>query len=541
METESGDMESGQGNTESAHGATSNVQLSSSAARGLWIDVLILILAAVLRLLWLDMKPAHFDEGVNGYFVDGMTRNGFYHYDPTNFHGPLHFYVLFVAQTLLGRAAWVLRLPLALASIGCVAFLLFGFRRWVSPSASRIAALAMAVSPGFVFYGRYAIHETWLVLFLMLLTAGLAGMWSGGRRRDLWFTGLGFAGIVLTKETWVIHAVALGLGVVALWILERVSPSAPLLRGASRFTIDDVGRVAVICAALVVFFYSGCLLDPAGLIGFAKAYAVWTHTGTGGESGHEKAWSYWLELLGTYEWPAMLGAIASLGVVWPRTTRFIRWLAISTLGTFVAYTIVPYKTPWCLIAWAWPFLLVFGVGVEWLMPRIDRWTIGAFALLICGFSFAKSRVLNFERFANDEEPYVYVQTTLDINKLLDPLRWLRQRDPNTLYGLGHVMQEEKYPLIWLLDDRPHITWGDHDAKPEPLNADWLLVDPLAKDRVEQGLTESYFREAVHLRGMAPDATHLYLRAKLFADYFPGRTPEFQPSPRVWKSEPKSDQ
>ena len=117
METDSGT--GGEGNTESARGATLNWPR--------WLDVALLGLAAFLRLAWLEVKPPHFDEGVNGWFVDAMTRTGFYHYDPTNFHGPFHFYVLFVAQTLLGRHVWALRLPLALVSLGCVAFALFGF------------------------------------------------------------------------------------------------------------------------------------------------------------------------------------------------------------------------------------------------------------------------------------------------------------------------------------------------------------------------------------------------------------------------------
>jgi uncharacterized protein (TIGR03663 family) len=498
--------------------------------RGRWIDLLILLLAAVLRLLWLELKPAHFDEGVNGFFVDEITTHGYYHYDPSNFHGPLHFYVLFVAQTLLGRHVWVLRFPLVLASIACVAFVLFGFRRFVSARASRLAAVAMAVSPGFVFFGRYAIHETWLVLFLMLLAAGLAGMWSEGGKRDLWLTGIGFAGIILTKETWVIHAVALALAALALCVLERFSPSAPFPRVAPRFTVDDVAFVAAICAGAVVFFYAGCLADPSGLVGFVETYAKWTRTGTAGESGHEKAWWYWFQLLGSYEWPVMLGLAASLGVVWPGTNRFLRWLAISALGTLAAYTLIAYKTPWCLIAWGWPFCLVFGVAVEWLMLRVDRWTIGALAGLVCAFAFAKCRLLNFVKFADDTEPYVYVQTTLDQRKLLDPLRWQAQRDPTTRHRVAHVIQEEHHPLIWLLADWPNITWGEHDAAPEPLNAEWLLVDSAEKDRIEKGLSEPYFRETLKLRGMAPDRSILYLRASSFRDYFPSRTPEFQPAP-----------
>src|ERR1700748_2652291 len=95
-----------------------------------WISVGIVTLAFALRIAWLGIKPAHFDEGVNGWFVDQMTRQGYYHYDPTNFHGPLHFYVLFVAQTLLGRHVWALRLPVCLVGVGCV-MLTLAFRRFL--------------------------------------------------------------------------------------------------------------------------------------------------------------------------------------------------------------------------------------------------------------------------------------------------------------------------------------------------------------------------------------------------------------------------
>jgi hypothetical protein len=59
-----------------------------------WAPWLILGLAVFLRFFLLGIKPPHFDEGINGWFVDQMMRNGFYRYDPTNYHGPLHFYVL---------------------------------------------------------------------------------------------------------------------------------------------------------------------------------------------------------------------------------------------------------------------------------------------------------------------------------------------------------------------------------------------------------------------------------------------------------------
>src|SRR5216110_3481451 len=137
-----------------------------------WMFWGILGLAAALRILFLGIKPPHFDEGINGWFVDQMVKDGFYRYDPTNYHGPLHFYLLFLSQTLFGRNLYALRLPVVLASIGSVCLAL-RFEPFVGRAVSRMAALAMAVSPGFVFYGRYSIHEVWLVLFLMLLILGL--------------------------------------------------------------------------------------------------------------------------------------------------------------------------------------------------------------------------------------------------------------------------------------------------------------------------------------------------------------------------------
>ena len=145
----------------------------------------IIALGAFLRFLLLGIKPPHFDEGINGWFVDQMVRSGFYRYDPTNYHGPLHFYILFLSQALFGRHIWALRLPVVLASIGSI-YATLKFEPFVGKNVSRIAALAMAISPGFVFYGRYSIHEVWLLLFSMIFVLGLLGLWSFGTRNYLW-------------------------------------------------------------------------------------------------------------------------------------------------------------------------------------------------------------------------------------------------------------------------------------------------------------------------------------------------------------------
>src|SRR5437762_13795359 len=193
-----------------------------------WTPWLILGLAVFLRFFLLGIKPPHFDEGINGWFVDQMMKNGFYKYDPTNYHGPLHFYVLLLSQTLFGRNVWALRLPVVLVSISCV-WLTFKFEPLLGRNVTRIAALAMAISPGFVFYGRYAIHEVWLQFFSTMFILGLLGLWRLGRLNYLWYAGMGLTGMILTKETYAIHVACAVLAIPVLAVscqLRRVLDSS---------------------------------------------------------------------------------------------------------------------------------------------------------------------------------------------------------------------------------------------------------------------------------------------------------------------------
>jgi uncharacterized protein (TIGR03663 family) len=270
--------------------------LKQRAAEIDWMPWAIVALGAILRFLLLGMKPPHFDEGINGWFVDQMVKTGFYRYDPTNYHGPLHFYVLFLSQTLLGRNIWALRLPVVLVSIACV-YLALKFEPFVGRNVSRLAALAMAISPGFVFYGRYSIHEIWLQLFSMLFILGLIGLWRRGTSNYLWCVGMGLAGMILTKETYIIHVGCAVLAAFVTWIshlLNRVPNSRP---ASQTWTYLDLLLVVAVGAAAIVFFYSGTFFNWPGLKGLYQTFETWSKTGSNG-NGHEKPWPYWLELIG---------------------------------------------------------------------------------------------------------------------------------------------------------------------------------------------------------------------------------------------------
>jgi uncharacterized protein (TIGR03663 family) len=517
-------------------GAPAAAQDNPARRRCPWVELAIVAVALLLRLLWLGVKPAHFDEGVNGWFVDQMTEQGYYHYDPTNFHGPLHFYILFVAQTLFGRHTWALRLPVALVSTACVALAL-GFGRFLGVRACRYAAAAMALSPAFVFYGRYAIHETELVFFLMLAGWGLLGMARRGGGQYHWGAALGATGAILTKETYAIHFIAFALAVPALLLLERLTrrrAEEPLLVAVR--DKPDPWTLAGVCGGLILFFYSGAFLDWSALPGIITTFGTWVSTGTDQTGGHGKEWYYWLDLLTRYEWPALFGLAWSLWCLWAVPDRPLRWLALTGWAGLCAYSIIPYKTPWCLIALIWPFCFVFGDLVARLHAPATgklaalRW-IGIVLALVAGGHSAYAAVrLTFFHSTDEAEPYAYVQTLPEINKLLDPLRAKVRENPANLHLPGYVLFPAggAHPLPWLLADYTQIRFLEENQAQENLDADVLLIDEQFVADVEDRLRESYFREMITLRGNSGETAELYFRAEKFAHMFPGREPEFVP-------------
>src|SRR5881296_3638924 len=497
-----------------------------------WTPWLILGLAVLLRFFLLGIKPPHFDEGINGWFVDQMMKNGFYKYDPTNYHGPLHFYVLLLSQSLFGRNLWALRLPVVLVSIGCV-WLALKFEPLVGRNVARIAALAMAISPGFVFYGRYAIHEVWLQLFSTMFILGLLGLWKFGRLNYLWYAGMGLAGMILTKETYAIHVACAILAIPALAVsiaLSRVPDAKP---AKQTWSWIDLAMVLIVGVAAIIFFYSGTFFNWSGVKGLYLAFKAWTETGAAGH-GHEKPWDYWFRLMGPsweaggtnfsgYELPMLAGLILCLFCQKFKNLS-LRYLAIYGMGSLIAYSYVKYKTPWCIISFGWPFLFTFGAAILLVRPKNLRKVYIAIGVLLC-VSFVRSIWLNYFRCSSPTEPYAYVQTYNDIFKLTRPLLTLAKRDPSNYHLTGHLIRSSVYPLPWVLGDFDRVGYYEGGNMPANLEGDFLLVQEDKIKDVESKLKNAYYTDTLTIRNYQ-DPSKLYLSAKVFKEFFPGKTPDF---------------
>ncbi|MGI9114483.1 MAG: glycosyltransferase family 39 protein [Chthoniobacterales bacterium] len=506
-----------------------------------WMFWVILALAAGLRFFLLAIKPPHFDEGINGWFVDQMVRNGFYQYDPTNYHGPLHFYILFLSQTLFGRNLWALRTPVVLGSIASV-WLALRYDSVLPKQVARLAALAMAISPGFIFYGRYSIHEVWLLLFSMMFMLGVIGLWQNGTLNYLWYTGIGITGMILTKETYIIHIgcalIALPIAYVCNLLIQADYPEA----APQEWHWLDLVVVCGTGLFAIVFFYSGTFFHWNGVKGLYQTFHAWFQTGHNG-NGHEKPFYYWLLLISRYEWPVCAGLLCAPLSLWFRSFA-LRYLTITGVGIFIGYSIVHYKTPWCIISIIWPLLFMFAAAVTAVAAK-RQFLAASIAAVLLTSSLVSAVALNYFRcttftdltwdltkgvtdnlkafFAS--EPYVYVQTYNDIYKLTTPVLDLAHRNPIAYHLTGHIIRTSPYPLPWILGDFPNVGYYENQNGPPNMDGDFLLVQEDRIAEVEAKLHDNYYTEPLTIRPYQ-DTSKLYLRASVFKDYFRGQAPTF---------------
>jgi len=281
-----------------------------------WLLIAILVVAFLFRFLYLGMKPPHFDEGINGWFVDQLISNGYYSYDPTNYHGPFHFYILWIFKFFFGRNLWALRLPASCFGLAGI-YLITQLKPYIGKMTAYGAALLCSVSPGIVFYTRYAIHESELFFFSLLGFIGFLRYSTVKDKTSLWLMGLGITGMIITKETFVVHLMCLGIAFGCLKVVESVFRSKePVKHVHPKFLESDVLVVISVCLFLFTVFYSGFFLHFRGVVDFFRSFGAWFGTAQKG-NGHQKPFWYWFYLLQHYELVALMGVILSIRLIFP--------------------------------------------------------------------------------------------------------------------------------------------------------------------------------------------------------------------------------
>jgi uncharacterized protein (TIGR03663 family) len=440
--------------------------------------------AVAFRTVRLDLRPMHADEANQAVKFGALLERGDYRFDPQDHHGPTLYYLtlpaarLAGARTLAGLDERTLRLVPALVGAALVlGFLLFagGLSR---PAMLAAAALA-AVSPALTYYSRFYIQETLLAAFLVLL---LGAGWRYARRRTLaWALVAGAAAglMAATKETSLIlfGGLAAAFGLLALIESVRTRRRGVLPSGDGWVWRDTRAKVpsafqavafAAAAAAVAVLFYSSFFQNPGGLADAVRAVgASLARAGHPGVHAHPWSWYFqvlaWSRTAGSPVWTegfllilALAGAIAALVSDTGRegSPRFLRFILFFTVTTAAVYSLVPYKTPWNLLAFYIGLVILAGHGADVLVrlarPKAARAVV--VVVLISGFGFQAFQAYraNFVAAADPANPYVYAQTVPDLLRLVAAVKKVAAEAPEKQDMLVEVIAppEETWPLPW---------------------------------------------------------------------------------------------
>lgn len=358
----------------------------------------ILLLAAILRLYNLDLVPLHHDEGVNGNFLVRLVHDGYYHYDPANYHGPTLYYfaavVAWILRPIVGPNASLtttgIRLVPALFGLATIG-LVFTLRRNLGTIATLSAGFLLAVSPGAVYLSRYFIHETLFVFFTLGILVAVIKYFEEVNPPYLILAAISAALLFATKETAMISVAVLLIALVLtkvyrlLWRSFGGTTNQRKGRtddyrtffekagGSSKLTVWVVIALAVFVSVYVLFYSSFFTNYPQGVYDSLKTFQFWTKTGQEAHKHPPATYIWWLL---QQESPLLvLGALGSVVAVLKPTKSLALFSALWAFGLIAAYSLIAYKTPWLSLNFIVPLALASGVAVDWFYAELAIWRV----------------------------------------------------------------------------------------------------------------------------------------------------------------------
>lgn len=501
----------------------------------------VLALALLLRLPHLAHRPMHNDEGVNTVKFNQLWTTGHFEYDPNEYHGPTLYYFTLPVVWLSGAHDFAdttettFRLVSVIFGVGLILLLPL-----VSDGIGRggvvWAGLFTAVSPAFVYYSRYYIHEMPLIFFMF---AAMASGWRYRRSNNLaWavacgvFLGLSYA----TKETWVLAlAATAGSAVLAatIWRFLLKHPHHGLHFRGRAVTVGALGFVVTF-----IVFFSGFFTSPRGPIDAVMTYFNYARRANG--TAHNHPWNYYLWILlwwrikGGPVWTeAAIVGLAAFGfllAVFRKTTPphapshvsqtahapfptfppFVRFVGFYTIFLLIAFSTIKYKTPWCLLGFLHGMILLAGFAAAQIVHFLPGWTAKTLATLVFltaagqlawqadratnNFADRLPRMIErrqpwsaiahhpFYFEASRYNPYVYAHTSRDIFTLTKRMDELAAVSPAGKKMYIAVVTADCWPIPFYLRSFPNVGyWNSLDDK--AIGADVIIGDGDVADRL----------------------------------------------------------
>ena len=292
-------------------------------------------------------------------------------------------------------------------------------------------------------------------------------------------TGIGLGLMVATKETFVLTLAAMGLaGIMTAW---WTLPAGNRIRRLGEFWNWKDAALALCAAAFIwLVLFSSFFTNFAGPLDSIRTYLPWLKR-AGGHSPHIHPWSFYLERLAWFH-PArgpvwsegLILGLAVIGMVVSFTKKgspLLRFLTLYTVLLTTIYSVISYKTPWCLLSFFLGMLLLAGVGAATLVGMFRTRAAQGFVVTVLialtvqlSWQAWRSSVTAWDTsrsaVKDRQNPYAYAQTVPDILNLVKRTDGIAHVSPDGFNTIVKVIAPESdyWPLPWYLRRFNHLGW-----------------------------------------------------------------------------------
>lgn len=359
------------------------------------------------------------------------------------------------------------------------------------PSSLQLADMIGGDDATFVWILQIAFFILEAVLVFFVLRLLLA--WDEGRPIYLILASASTVLLFATKETAFITIGTMLIACFCVWIWRKMYRASigeikqdELARSELTWThfrekLGGSANVALIIAvAAAVFIYVGILFFSSfftywdGVKGAFEAYAFWTTTGSKDHT-QNGMWAYAWWLLKIESPIFILSAVGCL-IAWLKARhRFAIFTAFWAFGLFLAYTIIPYKTPWLALSFILPMCLIAGYAINEIaaardvLLKIVAGLASLIAVVVLGY---QTYDLNFVRYDDDSMPYVYAHTRRSFLDLINRIEYYAKKSGKGKDTTIEIVAPEYWSMPWYTRDYPK---ANYHGRIVPSNSAELIV------------------------------------------------------------------
>lgn len=472
-----------------------------------FFTVLVLIF---LRIYAIGERPFHNDEGVNFYFVKNVLANGIYNYSHENYHGPTYFYLLSAVSSIFGINDFSQRFASAIPSI-ILFFVCYSSFYYLRDSVKLHIIILLGISTTFLYYSRYSIHETLLVLSCML---GLHyfTMAMIFKKDRYWIYLLCSAALAIsTKETFIIHFASLVFCSLLVFPIRLIWSEITKKH-------ESISWGIFLFFFIIALFYSGFFKSAEGLRELFMGVPQWLGRGHS-DVGHHKPYRYYFDIMKRLEPVCLLGVFPLIDFFIACTKNIKQGIAklllkkkffsvdtlfavieypscqsssvqvkcayafsLYGLASFLAYSYVPYKTPWLIINITVPLLISFGIWLPYRIPsRVLCHVIQTVIIVISLFYSLRYNyseeslvsgvpMLTSEGIVGDKNPLAYVHTQNGMIELSNEIsEYIRKKKGvriligiDSYWPLPYYLRDYDAQLMYAPGSDPRTYFSEYD-------------------------------------------------------------------------------